>query len=128
MKYLRRAMDDLRSTSAPPSPEKKSRPEAESAIRTAINLKGGGSSRGLMKFFKPCTKEEYSAQVQRFTEEHQAFRDEESRKDTERKIEREEKTREAERLRQQKHRRLKRESEIAGGERTPGGTKRKVSL
>ena len=33
-------------------------------------MNGKGELRGLMKFFQPCTKEEYDEQVQRFTKEH----------------------------------------------------------
>lgn len=91
MKYFKRAMNDFRSASTPPSPEKK-RPEAQSAIRAAINSRSEGSSRGLMKFFKPCTKEEYDVQVQRFTEEHHASIEKEGLKDAEEKAIREEKT------------------------------------
>jgi hypothetical protein len=80
-----------------------------------------------MKFFQPCTKEEYDAQVQRFTEEHHASIEKDGIKEAENKVKREEKTHEGERRWQQKHHRLKREGEIARGECTPKGTKQKVS-
>jgi hypothetical protein len=128
MTYIKRAIDDFRSASTPPSPKKKKKPEAESAIRVAISSTGEGPSRGLMKYFRPCMKDEHDAQVQRFTEEHHASMEEERTKERKSKAFREEKSREVERLRQQKHRRLKREGEIARGERTPGGTKRKHSV
>jgi hypothetical protein len=86
----------------PPSPETK-RPGVQLAIRAAISSRGEGSSRGLMKFFKPCTKEEYDMQVQRFTEEHHTSMEKEGPKVAEAKARQEAKTQEGERLRQQKH-------------------------
>jgi hypothetical protein len=79
-----------------------------------------------MTFFQPCTKEEYTAQVQRFTKEHHEDMEKREGRDAEAKARRDEKVREGERLRQEKHRRLKREDEIARGVRSPGGTKRRV--
>src|ERR1700722_16875405 len=55
----KRTMDEARSASMPPSPEKKKpRVEAQSAIRSAIEMNDEGGSGGLMRFFKPCTKAE----------------------------------------------------------------------
>jgi len=79
-----------------------------------------------MNFFRPCTKEEYAAQVQRFTEEHHQDMEKREGRDAEARERRDEKVREDERLRQEKHRRLKREDEIARGVRSPGGTKHRV--
>jgi len=62
-------MDEARSASMPPSPKKKKpRAEAQSAIRSAIEINDEGGSGGLMRFFKPCTKAEYDEQIARFTD------------------------------------------------------------
>jgi len=121
-------MDEIHSTSTPPSPEKKKKKlqvEGKSAIRTAIQMTGK-AKQGLMKFFQPCTKEEYAAQVQRFTEEHHEDMEKREGREVEAKARRDEKVREGERLRQEKHRRLKCDNEITRGVRSPGGTKRRV--
>jgi hypothetical protein len=51
-----------------------------------------------MKFFKPCTKEEYDMQVQRFMQEHHASTEKEGAKVAEAKARQEAKTQEGERL------------------------------
>lgn len=123
----KRTMDEARSASMPPSPEKKKpRAEAQSAIRSAIEMSSEGVPRGLMKFFRPCTKGEYDEQVARFTEEHHGDLEQRAAQEATRNQLRDDKAREGDRIRQQRHRQVKRDNEIARGERTPGGTKRKV--
>lgn len=125
----KRTMDEVRSASTPPSPEKKkTKPEARSAIHTALEGSQEGAPKGLMNFFQRCSREENEAQFRRFSAEHREYQESRGQMGVERKSLRDEQTREEARLRQEKHRKLKREREITAGERTPGGTKRKVCL
>jgi len=120
-------MDEARSVSMPPSPEKKKpRAEVQSVICSAIEINDKGGLGGLMRFFKPCMKAEYDEQVTRFTEEHHENLEQREMQEAMKKQMRNDRLREGDRLLQQKHQQTKHHSEIVQGERTPGGTKRKV--
>ena len=80
-----------------------------------------------MKFFKQNSKSEYDEQVRRHTAEEDEFARERKEKNDATDRHRAEKAREGARERQQKHRRRVYDAEITKGERSPGGTKRKVS-
>jgi len=99
-------MDEARSASMPPSPEKKKpRVEAQSAIRSAIEMNDEGGS-----------KVEYDEQIAQFTEEHYEDLEQWGMQEAMKKQMRDDRSREGDRLRQQKHRQTKRRSEIARGE------------
>lgn len=113
------------SPSPPPSPaKKKARMTVKSAIGSAIT---NGKPKGLMKFFGQCTKEEHNAQVQRFTEEANADTEADTSRSEAIKRAADQKLTEDARMRKQKERKRKQEDEVRNGERSPGGTKRKVS-
>jgi hypothetical protein len=102
--------------------------ESQSAIHTAI-AQAKDKPRGLMKFFKQNSREEYNEQVRRHTAEEDEFAQERKEISDAGHRRRAEKAREGARERQQKHRQIICDSEITNGERSPGGTKhsRKVS-
>jgi hypothetical protein len=120
----------MRSTTSPSvSPKKKKgRVESQSAIRTAIS-QANADPRGLMKFFKQNSRQEYNEQVRRHTAEEDEFA--RNRQEIDEAIDRHrtEKVKEGARERQQKHRQKIYDAEITKGERSPSGTKhkRKVS-
>ena len=94
----------------------------KSAIRSALEK----SPKGLLNFLKKCSPGEYREQVQRATEEENAREQERKGKEEEERKHRAEKTWENDRIRQQRCRQKKYGIEISHGNRSPGGTKRKV--
>jgi hypothetical protein len=80
-----------------------------------------------MKFFKRNTAEQYQEQVQRETEEsRKLFNMQKEQRDI-LQAEKSTKARAGDRERQQRHRAGLYKKQIESGERSPGGTKRKVS-
>lgn len=100
--------------------------KSQSVIRTAIT-QAKDKPRGLMKFFKQISKGEYNEQVQRHTAEEDEFSREWKERNDAAERRQAEKAKEDARERQQKHQRRVYDAEITKGERSPGGTKRKVS-
>jgi hypothetical protein len=118
----------MRITSTPPaSPEqKKPQLKEKSAIRSALERTSENSPKGLLKYLKKATPEEYKSQVQRDTAKRMDLLRDCEGVEVAAKEERRRQVREGERLRQQAHRKKKYALEIARGERTPCGSKRKV--
>lgn len=118
----KRTYQNLSST-PPPSPKKKK----QKADARTVSENSEDSPRGILRFYKKCTKEEYDAQTKREAERtmanweaHKAL----EARENERKREEE---REGAKMRKRKQRALEREKEVDAGIRSPGGTlKRKV--
>jgi hypothetical protein len=99
-----------------------SRIKIESSVRTAL----GAKKAPLLKFFKPCTPEEYDANLAR--EQEVMHRDREG-DETLARVAKEQQLlgkRLKAKLRQRKHRHKQNEQDIIAGIRSPGGTKRKL--
>ena len=87
-----------------------------------------GTTTGLMKFFQRNTSEQYQEQVQRETEESRFQFDEQKGSQEILKAEKLEKARASNCERQRRRRAGLYREQIETGDRSPGGTKRKVSL
>jgi hypothetical protein len=119
----------MRIVSTPPvSPERK-KPDlikGKSATRSALESASESEPKGLLKYMKKATPEEYKSQVQRDTIERLDLLRDNRESEMAAKEGRRRQVREGDRLRQRAHRQKKYDLEIARGERTPGGSKRKV--
>jgi hypothetical protein len=112
-------------TSTPPaSPEqKKPQRKEKSAICSALERTSENLPKGLLKYLKKATPEEYKSQVQRDTAKRMDLLCDCEGVEVAAKEERRQQVREGDRLRQQAHRQKKYALEIARGERTPCGSK-----
>jgi hypothetical protein len=111
------------SPSASPQ-KKKGRFKSQSAITAAL---ASETPTGLLKFFKRSSPEQYREQVQRETEESIQHFDEQKERQGIRKAVKSMRARASGRERQQKYRASMYKKQIEAGDRSPGGTKRKVS-
>lgn len=100
--------------------------KATSAIRTAVETAGEGGKPRLLDFFKIATKEEYAAHVASEREDFLNRREDVLHDEALANLQRATRERERQRLKKQRQRSAKKNVEIQRGERSPGGTKRKV--
>jgi uncharacterized protein HemX len=122
-----RSVGSTAATTASPSasPQKKKGCfKSQSAITVALS---SGTTTGLLKFFKQSTSERYREQVQRETEESKKQLDEQKERQGIHKAKKSAKARASDRKRQQRHRAGLYKKQIEAGDRSPGGTKHKVS-
>jgi hypothetical protein len=112
------------SASTAESSEKKT---ATSAIHEGLSMvKNTQQCRGLFKYFKECSREQYLADVARETEKCQVMVDQQAYAVEEANQIRKVNLRKRAQERKQKSRKLKKNREIQMGLRSPGGTKRRV--
>ncbi|KAH0834859.1 hypothetical protein J3R83DRAFT_10486 [Lanmaoa asiatica] len=101
--------------------------QSKSAINVALQKQANGDSVGLLKWFTKCSPDEFRAQSKHvdalITEGLKDYEEIESMKSEQRQQELQDKNR----FRQQKHRQLIYATQIACGERSPGGTKQKTT-
>jgi hypothetical protein len=118
---------ESKSSITPPSTslqKKNNRFKSQSAITTALT---SGTTTGLMKFFKQNTSEQYQEQVHRETEESRMQFSKQKGMQGIHQAERLEKARASNCERQRRHRADLFRKQIKSGDRSPGGTKHKVS-
>ena len=101
--------------------------KATSAIHEGLSMaKNTQQSRGLFKYFKECSREQYLMDVARETEKWTIIVDQESYAMEEANQIKKANLRERARERKRKSRLLKKNREVQKGLRSPGGTKRRV--
>jgi len=113
----------------PPSEPSVPLPVATSSIRRGLELLCDvpGKPHGLFRFFKKATGNEYKEYLAREDDSWRVKRDEDGNRSEALKHLQKENERERARLRQQQCRKRKREEEVKMGQRSPGGTKKRVS-
>lgn len=104
-------------------------PAATSSIRRGLELMCDvpEKTHGLFRFFKKATSDEYKEYLAREDDSWKAKHDEDGNRFEALKRLQKENERERARLRQQQSRGRKKEEEIKRGQRSPGGTKKRVS-
>jgi hypothetical protein len=103
--------------------------KATSAIHEGLSMiktKNAPQGRGLFKYFKECSREQYLEDVARETEKVQASNDQQAYAIEKANQIKAANLRERGRERKRKSRMLKKKSEVQMGLRSPGGTKRRV--
>ena len=111
----------------PASTASSERKKVSSAIHEGLSLvKNTPQSRGLFKYFKECSREQYLVDVARETEKSREIVDQQAYAMEEANQIKKVNLQQRARVRKQKSRMLKKSSEIQLGLRSPGGTKRRV--
>ncbi|KAF7969102.1 hypothetical protein HWV62_28304 [Athelia sp. TMB] len=118
-------VDQVHSASAPSSPGKK-KLKTTAATTNTSNTREPIKKGGIMSFFSKCTKEEHDEEIRRYSEKIKIEGKEEMEKFEAQRQVVDARERESAHMCQEKSCKRKRDSEIAKGERSPGGTKRKI--
>lgn len=116
-----------RSESPPAKPPQKKAAllKIPSAIHSALKT---SKSRGILRFFTPSTRESHNEHIARQAELTRMNSEEHAHKDSIIDEQKKALTRENARVRKEKERHIKKRREIQSGDRSPGGTKRKVNI